>query len=340
MSNQQPKCQMDYIVDSINKPAKLVQCIMAHNEEEFIEYTLKSIYSEVDRIIVVEGAVENRANQTADGHSIDKTMEIVRQFKKEKDVDRKITPIQIRRPWKSLEEMKQTFFDMCCDNDIIIINDADEIYKPEDIKRVRTLFDREPYASEVVPMFLHFYRDFGHIQAPDNEWQPLHQRIFRYQRGMKYNSHPVATDPWGRCTYFDPAYQHRRFTMNNFFIWHYGYARSGMDEIMKSKQIYYEKELKKLNATKQFDKKVSEFLNKIENLNLIGQYPLDLHPEVMKTHPMFSYSDSFYKDKSFTSWSEFSPYKEMLTGKEYGLNWLWMRQPNPRQAFYHHEAVV
>ena len=74
--------QMQSIAERVNNRVKLVQCIQMHNEEEFAPLVLKSIYNEVDKIIVIEGAVKNRNNSTEDGHSIDKTVDIIEDFKK------------------------------------------------------------------------------------------------------------------------------------------------------------------------------------------------------------------------------------------------------------------
>lgn len=331
---------MDRIVERINKPARITLAIQAHNEENLIEGAIKHLYDEVDRIIVIEGAVENRLNQTPDGHSTDRTADIIKEIKKSFDLKKKIVFIQIKRPWKSLEELKQTFFDMSNDGDYILICDADERYNPKDIARLRTLIDREPNISEVVPLFLHFYRDFEHIAVPASEWQPQHQRFFKYERGMTYKSHPVATDSNGRCTYFSPEYQHRRFILNNFYVWHYGYARPNMDAIMRDKQAYYGKELQKLNANKAFDQKVNEFLNKTEDLSKIAYYPLELHPECMKRHFMASYKESFYEGKSFKSWTEFEPYKSDVAHKDYGNIWLWMQGLNPRMPFFSNSIII
>lgn len=334
------ECQMDRIIERINKPARITLCIQAHNEEYFIEGAIKHLYEEVDRIIVIEGAVENRPNQTEDGHSTDKTIDIIRDIKNNFDSKKKITFIQIKRPWKSLEELKQTFFDMSIDGDWLLICDADERYDKKDIARLRTLIDREPNASEVVPLFLHFYRDFKHVAIPAPEWQPQHQRFFKYKRGMKYNSHPIATDANGKCTYFSPEYQHRRFLLNEFYVWHYGYARPNMDEIMKQKQSYYEKELKKFNATGEFDKKVYEFLNKKENLTRIAHYPIEKHPVDILGLEMSSYNEPHYVGKEFKEWNEYEPYKADIEGIEYGNIWLWMSGLNPRMQFYDNRITI
>ena len=335
--------QMDSIANRVNKPVRTVQCIQCLNESEFIEFTLKSIYSEVDKIICIEGAVKNHPKSTPDGHSVDNTVELIQNFKRDHDKDNKLTFVQIRRHWENLEEIKQCFLDMTSPGDIIIINDADEIYLPEDIKRVRRFFDLEPHASELIVNFLHFYADFSHIAKPGPEWNCQHQRILKHPGfGAKYNSHPVLTDQDGQCTYFSPHYQHRRFVPSKpVNVFHYGYARSNMDEIMKEKQSYYEKELEKhAGANKKFDQKAKDWFSNAEPLLF---YDGD-QPEVMKTHPTylkgqrvgFRSHPSFFEKGLIANWREDPYYKKVLAGEEIGNIWLCMtKQAQPFMSHYH-----
>lgn len=335
MSNIYHETQMQCIAERVNRPAHIVQAIQMHNEEEFAPLVLRSIYDEVDRIIVIEGAVENRPNSTEDGHSTDRTLEIIKDFKANHDPDNKVTVISIRKPWKNLEEMKQTFLDMCVPGDWILINDADEFYHPEDIRRLRKAIQLNPYACEFVPNFLHFYGDCLHVAVPGPEWQPQHQRCFKYVRGMKYNSHPVVTDPAGHCTYFSPHYQPRRVMLNDFFIWHYGYARKNMDEIMRQKQEYYKGELAKHGgADKKFDQKVQDWFDNTEPVLTFD----GTHPDAVK-HLHFSHTP--VRGKEVGDWKEDRFYKQVLAGEPYGNIWLTMSgQSQPLMTHYHNGMQV
>jgi glycosyltransferase involved in cell wall biosynthesis len=329
--------QMQSIAERVNTPVRLVQCIQCHNEEEFIGRTLSSIYSVVDRIIVIEGAVENRPYSTEDGHSTDRTLEIIEDFKKNHDPDNKVMLIKISKHWKNLEEIKQTFLDLCFPGDWIIINDADEFYRPEDILRLRAAIELNPHACEFVPNFLHFYRDVWHVAVPGPEWQPQHQRIFKFVRGMRYNSHPVVTDPAGHCTYFSSHYQHRRVMLNDFWIYHYGYARSNMDEIMRRKQEYYKGELAKHGeANVKFDQKVKDWFDGTELvLEFTGQ-----HPDAIKGHHIFEKPTRVYEAGS-KSWVDDEFYGKAIRGESYGNIWLCMTgQAQPPMSHYHNGMTI
>lgn len=324
--------QMQSIASVVNRPIRITQCIQMHNEEEFAEDVLGSIYDVVDKIIVIEGAVENRPNSTEDGHSTDSTAEIIADFKANKDPDNKVMVISIKRPWKNLEEMKQVFLDMSIPGDWILINDADEFYRPEDIRRLRRVIDLYPHTSEIVPNFLHFYGDCNHIAVPGPEWQPQHQRFFRYVRGMKYNSHPVVTDPDGHCTYFSPHYQPRRVMLNDFYVWHYGYARSNMNEIMKQKQEYYRGELAKHGgADKKFDKKVEDWFADVEPvLEYDGEHPLK---NIRGDLPV--------RGNLVGNWRENGFYSQVINNEPYGNIWLCMTgQASPNMPHYHNGVNI
>jgi len=306
-----------------------------HNEEEFAPLVLRSIYNEVDRIIVIEGAVKNRPNATEDGHSTDRTVEIIEDFKKNHDPAKKLLFIKIKKPWENLEAMKQTFLDMSIPGDWILINDADEFYRPEDIRRLRQAIEWNPQACEFVPNFLHFYGDFNHVAVPGPEWQPQHQRVFKYVRGMKYNTHPVVTDPAGHCTYFSSHYQPRRVMLNDFFIYHYGYARSNMDQIMKDKQAYYEKELAAHGAAnKKFDEKVKAWFDHSERvLKFDGKHPAVLDVLSMPPRPGGQAVVGHWSDNLF--------YSKVLANEPYGNIWLCMTgQSLPRMMQYHNGLTI
>jgi len=331
------RAPMDEIAEVIMWPPRIIQCIQVFNGKEFIIEVLRSIYNEVDHIRIVEGAVENQVNSTEDGHSTDGTIELINKFKEEEDPDQKVHLIQRQRHFKNLEEMKQTFLDYAVRGEWLLINDVDEFYKPEDIAMLRKAIEREPTASEFVPMFLHFYRDYQHIAKPEAEWQPQHQRFFRFVPGMTYASHPVATDHQGQCTYFSPHYQHRRFIVPDWYVWHYGYARQDMEQVMRDKKTYYEKELAKHGgADKPFDEKVDIFLNRKENPDDFCTYPLELHPEVMKDHPMFDVFDEPWSKIEMQSWDTVEPYSLETVPNI----WLWMRGVNPRMPFFSNQITL
>lgn len=297
--------QMTQILSSVNvdeiEPV-LVKCLAVHNEEDWIEANLRNNYDEFDIIRVVEGAVQGRPKSTDDGHSTDRTLELIRNFP---DPDNKIELITAPRFFKSLEEQKQTFVDYAKNGEWLFIVDCDEFYHEGEVSRVREAIKKRPDASEIIPTFIHFYRDVRHLKAPHPEWQPQHQRIIKFQEGMRYHTHPVATDRTGRCTYFTGDYQPRRFTIPNLLIYHYGHAKG--KEFHAMKQQFYKGELEKFrledgtNASDKFDDKFVEFMEYKEDMNTMLEYDGE-HPAPVKSLPIFNEAEEFYKDKKIANW--------------------------------------
>ncbi len=301
--------QMTNILSNVNLPKYkpvLVKCLGVHNEEGWVEANLRNNYDEYDIIRVVEGAVRGRPNSTEDGHSTDRTLEIIRSFP---DPDNKIELYQSNRFFKSLEEQKQTFLDYAHEGEWLFIVDCDEFYHEGEVNRVRKAIEATPEALEIIPTFLHYYRDNKHIRATHPIWNTQHQRIIRYQNGLKYHTHPVATDKTGGCTYFHSEYQVKRFTMPNLYIHHYGHAKSV--EFHKMKSAFYNSELVKFggrggDASIEFDEKLDEFVSYKEDLSEILHYD-GSHPKALENHPIMSHLDKFYlgdNSKKIKHWKE------------------------------------
>ncbi len=300
---------MGSIMSKINfdpSTVKIIQCVAAHNEEDWVSYPILSTYNEVDRIIIVEGAVRGRPNSTEDGHSTDKTLEVIRSIP---DPDDKMELITKDDFWKDLEEQKQVFLDRASklqnehpDWSIwLYIADSDEVMHPDDIKRLRKAIEMKPYASEFVPTFLHFWRDFKHVRCPEEKWNILHQRFFKYQSGMVYKTHPMATDASGRDTCLDGGYQSFRFQIPDLYVYHYGNIKSVT--FQKEKAEFYKSELKKYGADEESKDKYLEFRDHTENDDDILEFDGE-HPVVIRDHPLFQNEDEILKKKIHINWTD------------------------------------
>lgn len=321
--------QIDVILSEVNydlSKIKLVKCIGAHNEADWIEYVLANNYDEFDKIRVVEGAVEGRPLSTVDGHSTDKTVDLIKNFP---DPQNKIELYQLSRPFKSLEEQKQIFLDVANDGEWLFIVDADEFYLEGDINRARKAILSRPSATELIPTFLHFYRDFKHIRDFGPEWVLNHQRIIKFQKGMRYHTHPVATFETGQCTYFDPGIQLFRYFVP-IFIYHYGHAKGPQFHQMKKE--FYQKELAKFpggkgrSAADEFDIKFKEYVEYKENLNEVLEFD-GPHPACLDKHPIRNMLDSFYNDKKLKNWKD-SKYYSVWPNLPNIPQWMWEHSPS------------
>lgn len=331
--------QMQDILAEVNydfSNVRLVKCLAAHNEAGWIEWNLRNNYDEYDIIRVVEGAVEGRPGATPDGHSTDGTFELIRNFP---DPDNKIELYTISRHFKSLEEQKQIFLDEASEGDWIHIVDCDEFYLEGDINKFRQAIHKHPLASEFIPSFLHFFRDFRHIRDFGPEWTINHQRFIRYRYGLRYHTHPVATQADGKCTYFSPEIQPKRY-MVPIFVYHYGHAKG--KKALEDKRDFYRSELAKFpageggSAADAFDQKFVEFVEYKENLSEILKFTGE-HPKIMTEHSAFNYKESFYQDKEIKDFRDSSFYRAYFNRELPTIpQWMWKGSPSHgrMQPFY------
>lgn len=290
--------QVSAVVDAIDKEPKICQCIQACNEEKLIEACMLQLYDKVDRIVVIEGAVQSKVaagQATPDGHSLDRTVEIIKDVKANKDPDNKIVFVQIDRPWQDLEELKTTFFQYMQDGDWMLITDVDEFIMPEVVDKLRQAISLEPWATEFVPAgFYHFWRDAWHIRKPGHHWGQQHQRFIRFQPGLNYQNHPVARDIHGVCTCFDPRYLTRRFVLDDFVVYHYSYCKNDEEDIARKKE-FYQKELgqPKHGDVGAYERggQTDEYLNRTEDLDTVLTFD-GKHPPAIADHPMVQRRDS------------------------------------------------
>jgi hypothetical protein len=321
--------QVQAVVDGIDAKPRIVQCIQACNEEALIEACMLQLYNKVDKIIVIEGAVKSKVDAgqaTPDGHSLDRTVEIIEDVKANKDPDKKITFVRIDRPWEHLEELKNTFFQYMQDGDWMLITDADEFIMPEVIDKFREAISLEPWATEMVPVgFYHFWRDAWHIRKPSGDWGQQHQRFIKFQQGLNYVNHPVARDKDGVCTYFDPRYLGRRYPLPGFVVYHYSYCRDD-EASVEQKKGFYDKELgqEKHGDVGAYARggQTDEYLDQSEDLTTVLHFDGE-HPPAIANHPMVQRKDAFLDaQEELENYELVEPYNL----EDVQVIWIWAKE--------------
>lgn len=212
--------------------SKLVLCVAAYNEADMLPYSIGSVYDEVDKIILVEGAVEGRFDTP---HSTDDTIDVAKSL----DIDGKMTIVQRDGYYKSLEEQKDEFTKYMEPGDFFIINDADEVYYPGDLTRLRKLIAYRPDIVSWIPIFLEFYGDLHHIMRPKPGVVNLtNARCERYDPGDTWKAHhPTLIDSLGRDKTLDPYYSDKRVVVPDFYICHLSWCKDR--ESLVEKHKYY-----------------------------------------------------------------------------------------------------
>lgn len=267
---------------------KIVACYILFNEEDYIEYSLKSIYDFVDKIMIVEGAtkaVYEFANE--DGSSSDKTNEILNNFP---DPENKIRIIHGK--FNDKTEQRNVYCQFLEGMDYVFVIDGDEVWDKQTLLKIEHLIFARPDIPAFCFNFKDFWQDFSHISK--GIWTQFTGRKslinLNLTGGLKYNNHILPLTKDGKDI---PA----AFCKDISFF-HYSYARP--DKKIKQKINYYLK-----NGTPGYNIRKDWYeivwmgwkQDKIKVENEFGTHPFGLpsftelwkedHPEVMKSHPLY-----------------------------------------------------
>lgn len=211
--------------------------MIAFNEEEYIEYSIRSIYEFVHEIIIIEGAVQNMDHATPDGHSTDRTLSIVRNMG---DPDKKIRIIHSPdRFWKDKAAMRNAYIRLVTGNFLMTV-DADEVYRRKDIQQFITGILENPRKICFPIPFLHFWKDFWHTTI-GSVWNDLMPRHYRLRGGEHYRSHAVLSDAKGTLMNGmdrNGGYDMQSITIQGVSIFHYGYVKK-QKNVTNKLQFYH-----------------------------------------------------------------------------------------------------
>lgn len=262
------------------KYPKIAACYITKNEEEYIEYSVKSIYPLVSKIIVV------------DNNSTDKTLEILERME---DPQKKITVIS--REFKNKTDQRNVYCGMLQGYDFAFILDADEVFDNENLRRIEHLIFGNPEIPAFCLNFVDFWKDMGNVSK--GIWETFTGRKSLINLNLtgriKYNTHtlPVLFDGGDIPAVF----------CQDIKFFHYSYVRS--NERIKDKIDYYVK-----TGTPGFQQQ-QDWYNSIwlawdnnkeevekKGTHLFGGGTTELftgeHPEVMHTHPRYmEYLDKY-----------------------------------------------
>lgn len=175
--------------------------IIVLNGEPFIRYNLRALYPFAHQIIVVEGACPGAKNiSTSDGHSLDTTLETLKDFKSTEDPENKLIIITAEDAgfqngfWPEKDDMSQAYAKRATGNFIWQI-DVDEFYRSEDMKKIVDILEQDP-AITAVTFRTHTF--WGGLKYKVDSMslrvmiQDVH-RIFAWDKEYHYSSHRPPT---------------------------------------------------------------------------------------------------------------------------------------------------
>ncbi len=206
--------------------------IIVLNGEPFTRYCIRALYPFAHEIIVVEGGHEDtRAVATADGHSLDATLDVLRRFCVEEDSEQKVTIVTKNGFWPKKDELdrcrtpQSRAYAERATGDYLWQVDIDEFYLANDMRRVLEMLACDPEISAVS------FRQRSFWGSPEIEVQgwPLRRgldvvhRLFKWRPEYRYVTHepPTVVDEVGRdlrsLKWIQPSDLDRR----GIYLYHY-----------------------------------------------------------------------------------------------------------------------
>ena len=196
------------VVDKDRLP-RITFGIIVLNGEPFTRYCLRQLYPYAHEIIVVEGGHEDtRAVTTADGHSIDGTLEVLQRFRDEEDPEHKVRIVVRDGFWPKKDELgrdrtpQSRAYAELATGDYLWQVDIDEFYRDADLQAVLDMLAADPSTTAVSFKERVFW---GDIQYLADGWALRRQtagyhRVFKWGPGYRYVTHepPTVHDASGR----------------------------------------------------------------------------------------------------------------------------------------------
>jgi len=229
--------------------------IIAYNEEDFIEASIRSVYDHVDNIIVIDGSPwgKSKDNTVAVARSIGPKVDVITGTWKNKGTDHKMFQRQAY-----LSRMPKNPKDWC------ILQDADEAFDEENLLR---LIDHMRKADEKTMLlsyqWRHIFGDCWHYISGGSWDKPRRVGAFRLKPGVcQFNHHivgihkygkdkkrkdPRLTGPFGEWTKLGPP---GNIILKDVMFFHYGQAQNREKQKARSKYYFYrDKKFRQGNET-------------------------------------------------------------------------------------------
>lgn len=257
----------------------IVATMIVFNEEEYLPYSLRSIYDYVDKIVIVEGAIAKVIKSGfagENGKSIDKTCEIIDKFP---DPKKKI--VIEHGKFKHKNDQRNHCLKHVPLNSWILVVDGDEIYSKRNIQNLITLTDRyKNYEMIIYPMY-HFYDYDKHI-----EMIKYVERLFVYRDGMHYpdaDAGQAIRDKSNRPLWIDPFYTHKKIFDNAVCCHHYSRMKNTKDQVERMAYYYMRDSGLPLEKAMELAKKDPTTNHKLNiDKNKLKVWDPSNHPEVIK----------------------------------------------------------
>lgn len=214
---------------------EVVGCIIACNEEEFIEASVRSVAPIVDRFIFVIGGnhyAYKAGMCNIKGYPSDNTLEIVKSLAKEFNGEVIEPPSRL---WNNKTEMRNAYANKLNPGNWMFMLDGDEVYKTGQLWKVASLMTE----YECLRMQYHlFWNNVNTLGIGSWEEYPQ-ERIVKWKHGYHYKNpnHLAVTAANG----VEVAQQVPTYNGSDKLFYHYSWVRPL--EKIKQKMRYYQIQL-------------------------------------------------------------------------------------------------
>jgi hypothetical protein len=176
--------------------------IIVLNGQPFLPYNVRALYRWAHQIIICEGASPNAKHAASeDGHSIDGTLEYLRDLKNNSDPEGKIIIVTAEDEghrdgfWAGEKDEQSQAYAKRATGDWLWQVDVDEFYRDQDIQTVYKLLAEEPDITAVTFPEIPFWGSFDY--RCDGPYLRYHyskfHRLFRWGKGYEYQTHRPPT---------------------------------------------------------------------------------------------------------------------------------------------------
>ena len=196
--------------------------MIVFNGATYLREALDSVYEVASEIIIVEGAVRGMwEHAKPDGSSTDATRHIIATYH---DPGKKIAfviPPEGRR-WESKIEMQNEIAKRVT-GEIYLKLDVDEIWKPQDLFRMLSLFDEDPDLDVLKVGFHHFWTNFQTVATGDGQWESKIPRLWRWRSGFHHGQSFNHFLDGSGVKVDEPSY--KVLVVNERVVYHFGYVQ-------------------------------------------------------------------------------------------------------------------
>ena len=222
-----------------NKSSKVVGCVIACNEEEFLEASVTSASPLVDEWIIVVGG--NKYAHLAgmcqeNGMPTDSTLSIA------KKLVARYGGMVIEPPgrmWKDKAEMRNAYASYLATDDWMFMLDGDEVYKERQLWRLTEIM--KAHEAAIINFWL-FWNNLETIGTGTWDQYPQ-ERLIKWKKGYHYQNHLHVSDSTGALVKnMRPCWRG-----SEKLFYHYSWVRP--TEKIRQKRDYYKYQSKNTNDT-------------------------------------------------------------------------------------------